>query len=298
MGLNFKDSKKATLDYLIKDIEATGSDFKKIGRHLKNHARDYLLSGLAFLTLATSYGCPWQKKHDRDTVTGSSTPPAVTVTLSGAGDAAANKRIDDFDAYFPTAKGTKTDALIGEADHFFQTIASAGTSNTDVNDFINMIYDREVDSDYNILCGGTTTTSEQFAAYFKYLAGTWSDGKAEALTADDAPFPVNGKVVNYELDNKMSGNWAFAANFADGSFRAYLKNEAGNEIAFPTYTGLTVGQRSRLREILKANLKGASLDNEIIGGTNSIDITYDSGTGEPIYDNGVISQTSQTRFDQ
>ncbi len=273
----------------------------KAGAYAAGHARPYILTGLAFLMLATSIGCPLQKKkRDHDTIASSSGAPTVTtptvVTLSQAGQDALETRFNQ-SAFYMTAEGTGNAEPTAEADKFLGTIANAGSSNADVNTFIEKLYQKEVESGYNILCGGTPVTSTQFSGFFKYFSATLVDKiAASQTTVPYAGEPMNGQnMTNFEIDNKMSGSgWGIAVDFTNKAIRFYLKDKDGNEVAYPTYSGFTDGDMATIKDILKRSVAGTYLDNEL---TQTISVSY-AATGEPKYTINSVTTTSQETFDE
>lgn len=276
MGINLPERARLTLEYLVRDFNATLSDLKEAGAYIAGRRVPlYILAG-AFM-LGTILGCPWQKKHhDHDTTSGSSAP----VTLSQAGQDALDLRFSQAEV-FATAAGTMAQyvSLKAESDYTLESIANAGVNDADANDFIKILYDAEVAANYDILCGGTPVTLGQYSALFKFNSKTWTDGAVAAQTDDPAPDPFNIKFVNYETDNRMAGSgWGIAFDFINSKVKFYLKNAAGDEISFPVYQ-LTAEQMAAMKNLAKKYFTRVYLANEKDGNK-----TYSQTTGEPVKD--------------
>ena len=228
---------------------------------------------LAGSMLFTGIGCPWNKSKDRDTNSGSSGTPALI--LSQEGKDAVNKRFDDYTQVLMTAGSAANE---GESKGFLRYIANAPASDTDANTFINACYRIEADSGYNNLCGGTSTTLEQFSLYFKYLCKTWTNGIAAAQTTDSAPYPVDGPIGDWELDHKTAGSgWGFTTDFTNRNARAYVRLDSIDEATIDL-NGFTPEEMTNIKGIEKRFISRDYLDKE----TNDGPITYNPTTGMPV----------------
>jgi hypothetical protein len=200
------------------------------------------------------------------------------IILSDAGNDALELRLGQ-PAVFLTAAGTRTPYVApkGESDELLKLIANSGDNDIHAKKFIKMLYESEAAAGYNILCGGTAVTETEFSQYLKFLFNKWTNGAAAAQTTDSAPSPVNGPVVDHEIDNKMSGSGqGVAVDFTNKMIRFYLKDKDGNEIAFPTYS-LTAQNMGAVKEIMKKSVAGTYWINE-----NTYNYNVYFGNGEQV----------------
>jgi len=262
-------------NYFANDFKNTVSDFKKIG----GYACRRVLPIVLITALAWGAKCPWDKSKDDDTTSGSSGPRV----LSQAGYDALDLRFGR-DEVFGTAAGTKAASVDekAESDDLLKWIANSTDSDADAVAFMKILYDAEAANAYNTTCGGTSVTEVQYRPHIRNLFKTFTNGITSAQTTEDAPFPIDAKITDYEIDNKMADSgWGFVVDGINNIVAAYLKNESGNEIVFPKYN-LTPTQMTDIKALIKKSFAQTYLTNEIDGNKFDASNSYSPTTGEQI----------------
>ena len=254
MVVNLGAYAKAAKEYLAKGFETARC-------YSKTPAAKYTLEGILLLgLLAAEPGCPWDNHHkDRDTTSGSSAPKE----LSKAGKNAIEKRLG-YSALYLTGAGTQAQYVVPkeESDQLLKWLASAGDGNQDANSYIDAHRASEEAADWKIICGEVPLTTEQYRTYFKYLCRVWTDGIVAAQTTDSAPKPVEGPIVNYEVDNETDGSGqGMGVDFVNNKITYFLKTPDGSELPWPTYT-FNDEQMITIKAAIKKSLTQTYLYNE------------------------------------
>ena len=286
MGLNFKDSKKATLDYLVKDFHNTVDDAKTIKNYFTNNASKialYTLLGAFAFNAATGCG----SRNDNDTKAGSSGTPAVT--LSKAGKDALELRFSQPEL-FMTAAGLRAPDVDAkaESDEWLGRIAKASASNAYANGVLQILNDADEASLYDEL--GGENPGNEYNAFTKFYFNTLRDGIAATQTEDLAPF-YNIKIVNNEVDfNRADSGSGIAVDFAGGKVRIYDSDKDSKE-GVRTYKNITPENMAKLKGYLKDSIELTYIKNE---SNDKISVTYSQISGEQIID----SKPGQAAFDE
>ena len=257
MGLNFKDGKKATLDYLVKDFYETIDhakngfcktldDAKNIKNYFTNHAAKIALyTVLGALTLNAATGCIWNKKDN----SGSSTPVVnyVIQAKDFAGNPVQGAQLSLYDAsVYNTDDGTgDLDALVAKASGYYTSDAN-GEFKLNLSDgkyhAVIKSTGNETEKEFNLIVPGPPPNSP--------------NKTVEVLSGNDGNFNAEGHI-------KYKENYADNNNNPDNPPNRYT---VGDKVKFQVFGN----NKSELEQIISFCV----LDHTTTGNPNEAPVVY------------------------